>query len=287
MAVGADGIVATQIGGDGIVPQLPPGYRFLPTDEELIIFYLQNKVCFRPVPCEAVKDIDANELYSNPPNTIVNFTVADNEKEWYFFIHQNKYQKEAEKIQMTAKNKKKKKKRRKFKELEKKKKGRIRMVGNGIGFWRSVGKEDPIYDNNGKVLGSKFSSFISQVLQVEARKHIGGWKNTICQLLVEEGIKSGDGHRRRQLVGDEKCRPKEKGASPSPRQKLGESFHTSENMASEILTFLDVSRRYAHVVCHQSHYTKPGGCERPSIFDINHCQGGTEDNLSLDPNPLL
>ncbi|KAL0335580.1 UNVERIFIED_CONTAM: NAC domain-containing protein 46 [Sesamum radiatum] len=69
MTIDANGIVM-QIGGDAIVTQLPPGYRFVPTDEELILFYLQNKVCFRPLPCEAVKDINANELYSNPPNTI-------------------------------------------------------------------------------------------------------------------------------------------------------------------------------------------------------------------------
>ncbi|KAL0421952.1 UNVERIFIED_CONTAM: NAC domain-containing protein [Sesamum latifolium] len=170
MTIEGDGIVM-QIDEDAIVTQLPPGYRFLPTDEELILFYLQNKVCFRPVPCEAVKDIDATELYSNPPNTIVNFSVADDKKEWFFFIHQNKYQKEPEKIQTVgerigARNVtfgfwrspgnyedcecEEKEKTQRVGDEEK-----IRRVGNGIGFWRSAGKKDPIYDNNGKVFGFK------------------------------------------------------------------------------------------------------------------------------------
>ncbi|KAI3463901.1 hypothetical protein Pfo_020564 [Paulownia fortunei] len=101
---------------DGILTQLPAGYRFDPTDEELMKFYLTNKVFDRPVPGEVVKDIDANELYSNSPNAIVNFTAAEDEKrEWYFFIHHRKHYK---------------------KEQEKEKNG---MAGNGLDFWTSLG----------------------------------------------------------------------------------------------------------------------------------------------------
>ncbi|KAL0357440.1 UNVERIFIED_CONTAM: NAC domain-containing protein [Sesamum calycinum] len=154
MTIDANGIVM-QIGGDAIVTQLPPGYRFVPTDEELILFYLQNKVCFRPLPCEAVKDINANELYSNPPNTIVNFTLADNKKEWYFFIHQNKYQKEAEKNQTVRERNDARNGSFGFWTSLENYEERVRKVGNGIGVWRSAGKKDPIYDNNGKVFGFK------------------------------------------------------------------------------------------------------------------------------------
>ncbi|KAL0384896.1 UNVERIFIED_CONTAM: NAC domain-containing protein [Sesamum radiatum] len=159
------------IDGDAIVMQLPPGYRFLPTDEELILFYLQNKVCFKPLPCEVVKDIDATELYSNPPNTIVNFTVADDKKEWFFFIHKNKYQKEPEKIETVGGridvrngsfgfwtspgNYECEEKEKTQRVGDEEKMEKIRTVGNGIGFWRSAGKKDPIYDDNGKVFGFK------------------------------------------------------------------------------------------------------------------------------------
>lgn len=56
---------------------MPPGYRFAPTDEELIIFYLRNKVLVKPVPGEAVRDINANELYSYPPNAIGRYNYVD------------------------------------------------------------------------------------------------------------------------------------------------------------------------------------------------------------------
>lgn len=42
----------------------PPGFRFHPTDEELLVYYLKNKVASRLVPAEVIADID---LYQYNP----------------------------------------------------------------------------------------------------------------------------------------------------------------------------------------------------------------------------
>ena len=58
-----------------IVP-IPIGYRFAPTDEELITYYLWNKVLRIPLPAEVIQDIDATEIYSMPPDALGKLVVA-------------------------------------------------------------------------------------------------------------------------------------------------------------------------------------------------------------------
>ncbi|RVW85593.1 hypothetical protein CK203_037587 [Vitis vinifera] len=50
--------------------QLPMGYRFLPTDEELVVYYLINKAFYRPLPAEVIPDIREREFYSSPPSDL-------------------------------------------------------------------------------------------------------------------------------------------------------------------------------------------------------------------------
>lgn len=44
--------------------RFPPGFRFHPSDEELIVHYLQNKASSRPLPASIIADID---LYKYNP----------------------------------------------------------------------------------------------------------------------------------------------------------------------------------------------------------------------------
>lgn len=44
--------------------QLPPGFRFHPSDEELIVHYLKNKVSSNPLPASIIAEID---LYKYNP----------------------------------------------------------------------------------------------------------------------------------------------------------------------------------------------------------------------------
>ena len=45
-------------------PQLPPGFRFHPTDEELVVHYLKKKAASAPLPVAIIADID---LYKFDP----------------------------------------------------------------------------------------------------------------------------------------------------------------------------------------------------------------------------
>ncbi|KAL9170499.1 hypothetical protein ABFS82_04G148500 [Erythranthe guttata] len=71
------------------VNELPVGYRFRPNDDELMEYYLGNKVLDKPVPGKGVKTIDADEFYKDPPHIIVkkyNPLSEIGEREWYFFV---------------------------------------------------------------------------------------------------------------------------------------------------------------------------------------------------------
>ncbi|RVW85639.1 hypothetical protein CK203_037574 [Vitis vinifera] len=50
------------------VPKLPVGFIFLPTDEELVTYYLINRVYYRPLPAKPIQDIPASEFYGSPPH---------------------------------------------------------------------------------------------------------------------------------------------------------------------------------------------------------------------------
>ncbi|KAK4743666.1 hypothetical protein SAY87_009978 [Trapa incisa] len=60
---------------------LPPGFRFHPTDEELILHYLQKKVSSVPLPVSIIADVD---IYKFDPWDLPAM-AAFGEKEWYFF----------------------------------------------------------------------------------------------------------------------------------------------------------------------------------------------------------
>lgn len=48
-------------GGEGKDEKLPPGFRFHPTDEELITYYLINKISDANFTGRAVADVDLNK----------------------------------------------------------------------------------------------------------------------------------------------------------------------------------------------------------------------------------
>ncbi|KAF5447149.1 hypothetical protein F2P56_032719 [Juglans regia] len=61
--------------------QLPPGFRFHPSDEELIVHYLQNKVNSCPIPAFVIAEVD---LYKYNPWELPCKALLG-EDEWYFF----------------------------------------------------------------------------------------------------------------------------------------------------------------------------------------------------------
>ncbi|KAK4803890.1 hypothetical protein SAY86_003707 [Trapa natans] len=62
-------------------PQLPPGFRFHPTDEELIVHYLKKKASSSPLPVSIIAEVD---IYKFDPWELP-AKATYGEQEWYFF----------------------------------------------------------------------------------------------------------------------------------------------------------------------------------------------------------
>ncbi|KAL7614134.1 hypothetical protein Lser_V15G07681 [Lactuca serriola] len=94
-----------------------PGFRFHPTDEELVNFYLKKKIQQRVLPIELIKQVD---IYKYDPWDLPNLAPTG-EKEWYFYCPRDrKYRNSVRPNRVT-----------------------------GAGFWKATGTDRPIYSSDG------------------------------------------------------------------------------------------------------------------------------------------
>ncbi|KAF7124656.1 hypothetical protein RHSIM_Rhsim12G0132100 [Rhododendron simsii] len=103
-----------------------PGFRFHPTDEELVGFYLKRKAQQRPLSIELIKQLD---IYKYDPWDLPKLATTG-EKEWYFYCRRDrKYRNSTRPNRVT-----------------------------GAGFWKATGTDRPIYSSEGsKCIGLKKS----------------------------------------------------------------------------------------------------------------------------------
>ncbi|KAM6597972.1 hypothetical protein CsatA_008496 [Cannabis sativa] len=106
-------------------PILPPGFRFHPSDQELIVHYLKNKVASKPLPASFIADID---LYKYNPWELPK-KAAFGEEEWYFFSPRDRKYPKGERPNRAA----------------------------GLGYWKATGIDKPIFSSYGlsKKIGVK------------------------------------------------------------------------------------------------------------------------------------
>nr|CAB3462053.1 unnamed protein product [Digitaria exilis] len=95
-----------------VKPRLPPGFRFRPTDEELVIHYLRRRALESPLP--AAVDIPDIRILAHDPSDLL--PPGWSEQERYFFTC-----KEAKYV-----------------------KGRRANRATGAGYWKATGKEKPV-----------------------------------------------------------------------------------------------------------------------------------------------
>ncbi|XP_040999518.1 NAC domain-containing protein 1-like [Juglans microcarpa x Juglans regia] len=99
----------------------PPGYRFLPTDEELIIFYLEKKVWNQPLPINKIVEVN---LYAYNPDFLAAKYKDYQEDQLYIFTPRDrKYQN-----------------------------GRRPNRAAGDGYWKATGADRKI-KSNGTIVG--------------------------------------------------------------------------------------------------------------------------------------
>ncbi|WVZ74426.1 hypothetical protein U9M48_022605 [Paspalum notatum var. saurae] len=98
---------------------VPPGFRFHPTDEELLDYYLRKKVASNKIDLDVIKDID---LYKIEPWDLQEKCKIgmEEQNEWYFFSHKDK----------------------------KYPTGTRTNRATTAGFWKATGRDKPIYTKN-------------------------------------------------------------------------------------------------------------------------------------------
>ncbi|KAL5080234.1 hypothetical protein RYX36_008655, partial [Vicia faba] len=107
------------------VDDLMPGFRFHPTDEELVAFYLKRKIQQKSLPIELIKQVD---IYKYDPWDLPKL-ASSGEKEWYFYCPRDrKYRNSSRPNRVTR-----------------------------AGFWKATGTDRPIYSSDGKCIGLKKS----------------------------------------------------------------------------------------------------------------------------------
>eukprot|EP01018_Ginkgo_biloba_P013064 Gb_40805 [translate_table: standard] len=74
---------------DNTQSRVPPGFRFHPTDEELVDYYLKKKVSSKRIDLDVIRDIDLYRL--EPWDLQERCKIGYQEQtEWYFFSHKDK-----------------------------------------------------------------------------------------------------------------------------------------------------------------------------------------------------
>ncbi|KAG6717994.1 hypothetical protein I3842_04G128200 [Carya illinoinensis] len=80
----------------------PPGYIFRPTDEELIVYFLKNKLCNQPVPIDDI--VEVNNLYAYNPDFLAAKYKDYGEDHLYIFTPRDRKNKYGYRIHRAAGN---------------------------------------------------------------------------------------------------------------------------------------------------------------------------------------
>ncbi|XP_022752163.1 NAC domain-containing protein 37-like isoform X1 [Durio zibethinus] len=104
---------------------VPPGFRFHPTDEELVGYYLRKKVASQKIDFDVIRDID---LYRIEPWDLQERCRIgyEEQNEWYFFSHKDKKYPTGTRT------------------------NRATMAG----FWKATGRDKAVYDKS-KLIGMR------------------------------------------------------------------------------------------------------------------------------------
>ncbi|KAK9045833.1 hypothetical protein V6N11_051738 [Hibiscus sabdariffa] len=69
--------------------QVPPGFRFHPTEEELLHYYLRKKVAYEKIDLDVIQEVDLNKL--EPWDIQDKCRIGSTpQNDWYFFSHKDK-----------------------------------------------------------------------------------------------------------------------------------------------------------------------------------------------------
>ncbi|KAJ8479679.1 hypothetical protein OPV22_023406 [Ensete ventricosum] len=107
-------------------PMVPPGFRFHPTDEELLYYYLRKKLAYEAIDLDVIRDVDLNKL--EPWDLTDRCRIESGpQNEWYFFCRKDK----------------------------KYPTGTRTNRATAAGFWKATGRDKAIHLGNSKRIGMR------------------------------------------------------------------------------------------------------------------------------------
>ncbi|KAL1212135.1 NAC domain-containing protein 66 [Cardamine amara subsp. amara] len=102
--------------------QVPPGFRFHPTEEELLQYYLRKKISNIKIDLDVIRDVDLNKLEPWDIQEICKIGTTP-QNDWYFFSHKDK----------------------------KYPTGTRTNRATTVGFWKATGRDKTIYTNGDRI----------------------------------------------------------------------------------------------------------------------------------------
>ncbi|XP_024995115.1 NAC domain-containing protein 12-like [Cynara cardunculus var. scolymus] len=69
--------------------KVPPGFRFHPTEEELLHYYLRKKIAYEKIDLDVIREVDLNKLEPWDIQEKCNIGSTP-QNDWYFFSHKDK-----------------------------------------------------------------------------------------------------------------------------------------------------------------------------------------------------
>ncbi|KAK8965396.1 NAC domain-containing protein 7 [Platanthera guangdongensis] len=154
--------IGAHLANMNLFSHIPPGFRFHPTEEELVDYYLRKKISSRMIDIDIViQDIDLYKIepWDLPEICKIN---AEEQSEWYFFSHKDK----------------------------KYPSGTRTNRATTAGFWKATGRDKPIYSKEenleeGWVVCRVFKKRIAST-QIQNVGH--GWSPSSSHNWFEENL---------------------------------------------------------------------------------------------------
>lgn len=102
--------------------QIPPGFRFHPTEEELLRYYLRKKMSHKKIDLDVIREVDLNKL--EPWDIQEKCKIGSGpQSDWYFFSHKDK----------------------------KYPTGTRTNRATAVGFWKATGRDKIIYSGSTRI----------------------------------------------------------------------------------------------------------------------------------------
>ncbi|KAF7850090.1 hypothetical protein BT93_L5875 [Corymbia citriodora subsp. variegata] len=102
--------------------QIPPGFRFHPTEEELLHYYLRKKMSHKKIDLDVIREVDLNKLEPWDIQERCKIGSAP-QSDWYFFSHKDK----------------------------KYPTGTRTNRATAVGFWKATGRDKIIYSSSSRI----------------------------------------------------------------------------------------------------------------------------------------